>query len=165
MSRKNRPGFARWMLLIFPVVFLAGLGLAYEGMTAWRKANLPTAEPVTFGRMDLFLGKRVSVAGYLEIPDKDHPKRSNYLLLYNRQPHAPFDRFIVAYFNASPTGKPNTMQPLPEIFTREDIYLTAADGRPVRAGDRIRLTGWAAYKYLDCERISLDRVDTIELLP
>jgi hypothetical protein len=84
---------------------------------------------------------------------------------HERQPHAPFDRFIVAYFDASRTEQPNSMQPLPEVSTREDIYLTTSDGHPVRAGDRIRLTGWAAYKYLDCERISLDQVDTIELLP
>jgi len=165
MRKKKRPGLATWMLLLLPAVFLAGLGLAYWGRSAWRDATFPPAEPVSFGRMELSIGKRVSLEGYLGLPDKDHPKRSNYLLLYDRHPHAPFDRYIIVYFKASRSDRPNTMQPLPEDFSSEDISLTANDGRPVQAGDRLRLTGWSAYKFLDCERISLDRVDTIELLP
>ena len=153
------------MLLFFPAAFLVGLGLAYWGMNAWRAASLPEAVPVTFGRLDFELGERVALEGYLDLPDKDHPKRSGYLLLYARQPHAPFDRFVVVYFPASWLGKPNSMQPLPNDYTLDDIFLTAADKRPVRAGDHVRLTGWAVYKFLDCERISLDKVDTIELLP
>ena len=160
-----RFGQSRWMLLLLPAVFLAGLGLAFGGIRYWQVSHLPEAEAISFGQMEISLGERVSLVGYLGLPDKDHPRRSNYLLLYDRQPHAPFDRYIVAYFNASRTPKPNTMQPLPQESVEEDIRLTAADGRVVRAGDRIRLTGWSTYKTLDCERISLDRVDTIELLP
>jgi hypothetical protein len=165
MKQLKRSSPTRWMLLLFPAAFLVGLGLAYWGITAWRASALPEAIPVTFGRLEFEVGKRVVLEGYLELPDKAHPLRSDYLLLYARQPHAPFDRFIVVYFNPSRTGKPNSMRPLPENYARQDIFLTAADGRPVRAGDRVRLTGWSAYKYLDCERISLDEVDTIELLP
>jgi len=165
MRMNKHPGLAHWILLLLPAVFLAGLGFAYWGKFAWRAATLPPAEPVSFGRMELSIGKRVSLEGYLDLPDKDHPKRSNYLLFYDRYPHAPFDRYIVVYFKASRSDRPNTMQPLPEDFSSDDIYLTASDGRLVQMGDRIRLTGWSAYKFLDCERISLGRVDTIELLP
>jgi hypothetical protein len=165
MKKFIRSGPTRWMLLLFPAVFLVGLGFAYWGMRAWRASALPEAFPVTFGRLEFEIGKRVILEGYLDLPDKDHPQRPDYLLLYARQPHAPFDQYIVVFFNASHTDKPNSMRPLPEDYGSGDIFLTAADGRPVRAGDRIRLTGWAAYKYLDCERISLDDVDTIELLP
>lgn len=153
------------MLLLIPAVFLVGLGFAYWGTKAWLASARPQAVPVSFGRLEFELGNRVILEGYLDLPEKDYPRRSDYLLLYASQSHAPFDRFVVVFLQASRSAKPNTMHPLPEDYSREDIFLTAADGRPARAGDHVRLTGWAAYQFLDCQRISLDEVDTIELLP
>ncbi len=165
MSPNTNPPIPRWMLLLLPAVFLIGLGLAYWFKSSRLVAAQPEAVPVTIGQIEMALDQRVSLEGYLDLPDREHNSRPDYLLLYDRQPHAPFDRYVVAFFKVSQTDRPNSMRPLPEVFIREDLYLTADDGRPVQAGDHVRLTGWARYKFLDCERVSLDEVDTIELLP